>query len=177
MRRLATLILVLTALGATADLALGQDRRAIPFKATVHSTIVYETAKGVSVEVGRMRSSRLVRGAVIIRFGGSADEEEQQARMTIFTSRGTIRARTHITRKTQPDGSVKGTGRGRIVGGSHAYRGARGSFSIDQTVTFSEDEGPPPGVDPGTEPPEGEGGAPSGASTKFTMEGRILVRD
>src|SRR5688500_10173582 len=149
MRRLATLILVVVALGATADLALGQrPRHAVPFTAKVHSTIVYETAQGVSVEVGRMRSSRLLRGAVIIRFGGSATQEEQQARMTIFTSRGTILARTHITRATQPDGSVKGTGRGRIVGGTQRYRGARGSFGIDQTVTFSEDEGPPPGVDP-----------------------------
>jgi len=170
-------VLSLAAVGGGAELAVGQGRQAIPFTAEVHSTIVYETEKGVSVEVGRMKSPRLARGAVIIRFGGDAKQEEQAARMTIFTYRGTIRARTRITRKQQPDGSVKGTGTGRIVGGSHKYRGARGSFEIDQTVTFPEDEGPPPGVDPGTEPPPGEGGAPSGASTEFSMDGEILVRD
>jgi hypothetical protein len=168
-------VLLLAVLWGASTATAGQAWTVIPFKANVDSTIVYENEEGVSIEVGSMQSAQIGRGAVIIRFG-SAGEAEGEAEMTIYTSHGTIRARTRVTREEQADGTSKGTGFGTVSGGSQGFQGSRGTFGIVQTVIPGQDTGPPPGTDPGEGPPPGEGGPGGGTETHFTMDGELLIK-
>jgi hypothetical protein len=138
------------------------------FTAKVQSAIV-DSEGEERVEVGDLRSRRLGRGSVLLRI-----KEGAPTRMTILTDHGAIRATTRIKLEQQPDGSFRGTGTGRIRGGSRGYSGARGSFSIRQTVVPGEGTGPPPGTDPNTPPPDGAGPpGGSGTKTRFTLTGKV----
>ena len=138
------------------------------FTAKVRSAIVASEGDE-SVEVGDLRSRLLGRSAVLLRI-----REGSPTRMTILTNHGAIRALARIKLKLLPNGNYRGTGMGRILGGTRGYQGAKGSFSIRQTVIPGEDAGPPPGTDPNAPPPEDQG-PPGGGGTKtrFTLTGTV----
>jgi hypothetical protein len=133
------------------------------FTLTAKSAIAY-TKSGVTVENADMRGG-LGRGAILLR----VSDKTNRGAVTIFTDRGSLKGSVAIKLVRQPSGSFKGTGTGRITGGTLAYIGARGTFKIAETVIPGEDVGPPGGGPLPAEPPPGQGPT-GGASTKTTYK-------
>lgn len=91
----------------------------------------------VSVLAGQVEDPALGRGAAIYR----VRYPERVFTFVQFNDRGKIRGRGRVDAAPGPNGGVLLTGTARVMGGSGAYRGARGRLTISGTsdATFNDD--------------------------------------
>ncbi len=126
------MILTLAVLSVAA-LAPGVAQAQRPRPVTINQQVARIATEGNSfTSAGIVSGGPGRRGAVTGRTTMSGNVF--RTRFTVFYSRGTVRAESTLTATPRPDGGTTFSGRGSFTGGSGAYRGARGRFTVTGTL-------------------------------------------
>jgi hypothetical protein len=103
----------------------------VTFKASIRGARVSEEGGQVTT-AGELRSRTLGAGAIVSH--GTASPEATKANWTILTTDGALFARVLLITHLSP-GGIALDGIGTITGGTSRYKGARGWFAADETLS------------------------------------------